>query len=134
MSYPMWNEARTGILVDRGEGILAFIESGEEFESLKDLAGEWHWLDPQPEPDLVAMRPTMECSRLQGRLILGPKKCKELDEIASDPETPWAMRETIQNATVWKRLSQAMTELGYLLGYNDDQMDELFLKAMEVEI
>ena len=42
MTYPMWNKPRTGILIDRGNGVLAFVESGPEFEALKGSAPDWH--------------------------------------------------------------------------------------------
>jgi hypothetical protein len=42
MTYPMWNQARTGILIDRGEGVLAFVESGPEFDALKNTSPDWH--------------------------------------------------------------------------------------------
>lgn len=42
MSYPMWDSANRGILVDRGEGVLAYLESGPEFEALKRTAEAWH--------------------------------------------------------------------------------------------
>jgi len=83
---------------------------------------------------LTTERATMACSRLQGRLVLGESTCDALDAIANDDLTPWAMRQTIQNAIEWRRTSQAMTELGYLLGYDDAQMDDLFRIAMAVEV
>lgn len=83
---------------------------------------------------LAAQREAMVCSRLQGRLVLGEAVCAVIDEIAADPKTPWAMRETITNAIEWRRTSQAMTELGYLLGYTDEQMDDLFRQAMHVAV
>jgi len=83
---------------------------------------------------LAAERAAMKCSRLQGRLVLGEATCDALDAIAADPTTPWAMRQTIQNAIEWRRMSQSMTELGYLLGYTDTQMDELFRQAMTVDV
>ena len=36
------------------------------------------------------------------------------------------MREAIKNAVEWRRNSQSVTELGYLLGYDEKQMDDLF--------
>lgn len=93
---------------------------------------------PPPPPDpadiLAAERAGMVCSRLQGRLVLGEATCAAIDALAADPETPWAMRQTIANAIEWRRTSQAMTELGYLLGYADEQMDTLFQIAMTVEV
>jgi hypothetical protein len=44
------------------------------------------------------------------------------------------MRQTIANAIEWRRTSQSMTELGYLLGYTDEQMDDLFRHAMHVAV
>jgi len=91
-----------------------------------------------PPPDtaeaLAAERAAMYCSRLQGRLVLGEATCDALDAIAADTATPWAMRQTINNAIEWRRTSQAMTELGYLLGYTDAQMDDLFRLAMTVDV
>jgi hypothetical protein len=87
-----------------------------------------------PTQLLAAERATMVCSRLQGRLVLGEATCTALDAIANDDLTPWAMRQTINNAIEWRRTSQAMTELGYLLGYTDAQMDDLFRLAMTVDV
>ena len=90
---------------------------------------------PPTEAELLAEeRAAMKCSRLQGRLVLGEATCDALDTMAVDPETPWAMRQTIQSAIEWKRTSQAMTELGFLLGYTDPQMDDLFRQAMTVDV
>ena len=83
---------------------------------------------------LTRKREAMKCSRLQGRLVLGETTCAALDALADNTETPWAMRETITNAIEWSRLSQSMTELGYLLGYTDTQMDALFTVAMTVDV
>ena len=89
---------------------------------------------PTPTEVLATERATMKCSRLQGRLVLGEATCDALDAMATDPTTPWAMRQTIQNAIEWRRMSQSMTELGYLLGYTDEQMDDLFRQAMTVDV
>jgi len=85
-----------------------------------------------PAAALAAERATMVCSRLQGRLVLGEATSSALDAMAADPATPWAMRETINNAIEWRRTSQTMDELGYLLGYTPEQMDALFRVAMQV--
>jgi len=96
-------------------------------------------IDALPTPPtsaevLSAERAAMKCSRLQGRLVLGEATCTALDAIAVDDLTPWAMRQTINNAIEWRRMSQSMTELGYLLGYTDEQMDDLFRIAMTVDV
>ena len=89
----------------------------------------WTQHDQTPE-ELQAERAEMIVSRLTGRLVLGETTCAMIDAIAADPNTPWAMRETILNAATWRRTSQAMDELGYVLGYQPDQMDALFRAAM----
>lgn len=87
-----------------------------------------------PAIALAAERDAMVCSRLQGRLVLGEATSAALDAMAADPATPWAMRETINNAIEWRRTSQTMDELGYLLGYTPEQMDALFRVAMTVAV
>ncbi|MGO4917656.1 hypothetical protein [Pseudogemmobacter sp. W21_MBD1_M6] len=90
---------------------------------------------PYTEADhLHDLRKTMVCSRLQGRLVLGPDTCAALDAMAEDPDTLWAMRETIKNAGDWRRLSPSMDELGYLLGYSHEAMDALFKQAMAMQV
>jgi hypothetical protein len=97
---------------------------------------------PEPEvsaeakaaADFFARRAVMVCSRLQGRLTLGPEICAQLDAMADAKETPWAMREIIRNAGQWQRNSQTMDELAWLLGFDPDQMDRLFEAAMQVAV
>jgi hypothetical protein len=84
--------------------------------------------------DLAAWRAAAKCSRLQGRLTLGADVCAALDAMAADPATPWAMRETINSAMEWRRTSQTIDELGYLLGYTDAQMDAMFEAAMLIAV
>ena len=78
---------------------------------------------------LAASRATMECSRLQARLALGPETCAELDAMAADPATPWAMRQTLLYAQTWQRLHPSMDEIGWALGYDAYQIDALFMLA-----
>ena len=84
--------------------------------------------------DLAARRELMVCSPLQGRLTAGPEICAMLDATASNPATPWAMREAIQNAREWRRTSQTIDEMAWLLGFTPEQMDSLFEAAMTVAV
>jgi hypothetical protein len=84
--------------------------------------------------ELAERRASMTCSRLQGRLTLGPEICAALDATAADPATPWAMRQTISNASVWHRTSQTIDEFGWLLGFTDAQMDSMFEAAMQITV
>lgn len=102
-------------------------------DGFAQIDGAWvqKWRGEDATDDV---RASMRCSRLQGRLVLGPDTCAALDAMAADPLTPWAMRETITNSIEWNRTSEAMTELGYLLGYTPTQMDDLFRIAMTVRV
>ena len=119
-------------LPDVGDGY-SLSETGG---NIGDVLVDGEWVAPQPDPAeaLAAERDKMVCSRLQGRLVLGEATCNALDAMAADDATPWAMHQTIQNAIEWSRTSQAMTELGYLLGYSDTEMDDLFRLAMTVDV
>jgi hypothetical protein len=95
--------------------------------------------------ELATWREGMVVSRLTGRLVLGEAVCKQLDAMATAPvipdepefpvgqNLPWAMRQAILHADVWRRTSSAMDELGYLMGYSDAQKDDLFLAAMAMD-
>ena len=83
---------------------------------------------------LAERRAGMVCSRLQGRLVLGPDVVARLDAIATDPAESWGLRETIANATEWHRTSQTMAALAWVLGITDEQMDALFEAAMQVVV
>lgn len=92
------------------------------------------YVGPTEAELLDAERQNMKCSRLQGRLVLGEATCDMLDAMAADPETPWAMKQTILHAIEWNRTSQSINELAWLLGYDDDQMDTLFRQAATVTV
>lgn len=68
-------------------------------------------------------------TRLQARLALGPDTCAALDAMADDPDTPWAMRQTLAYAQQWQRTHPSMDEIGWALGYDADQIDALFQMA-----
>ena len=86
---------------------------------------------PPPDPLEIA-RAGMVCSRLQGRLTLGPDVVARLDAIAANPAESWALRETITNAAEWHRNSQTMDAMGWAMGFTAEQMDALFEAAMKV--
>lgn len=95
--------------------------------------GFWQitWVQRDQTPDeLLAERGVMQVERLTGRLVLGEAVCGQLDLVAKDPNTPFAMRETIAGAMIWHRTSQSMDELGYLLGFTEAQKDGLFRAGM----
>lgn len=131
-------------LADAAVGEASHFFDGAEFRPFPSAPPSEHhafrrdlmeWRDDRSEDALAAARRArMRCSRLQGRLTLGPDICAGLDAFAADPQTSWAMREAITNAAEWQRGSQLMDELGYGLGFTPDQMDALFEIAMTVKV
>lgn len=93
----------------------------------------WMHVPPDPAEALAAERAAMLCSPLQGRLALGEADWSRVEALLADPETPWAMRQVITTASVWQRLSPMIDELTWLMGYNDEQVDDLFRAAMQIE-
>ena len=72
------------------------------------------------------------CSQMQGKLALGPVEWAKI-ETYRDTEATWAQRVVIDSANEWRRNSQDIQFFGYLLGYADEQMDDMFARAMAVE-
>ena len=91
------------------------------------------WVDGKPvvvETTIAQQRQSMTCSRLQARLAIGPDTCAALDAMATDPNLPWAIRQTLAYAQDWQRTHPGMDEIGWALGYDADQIDALFRMAM----
>jgi hypothetical protein len=78
---------------------------------------------------LAAERAQMAVTRLQARLALGPVTCAALDAMASDTETPWAVREIISHAQTWERNHPDMDVIGWVLGYDARAIDRMFRLA-----
>jgi hypothetical protein len=90
---------------------------------------------PPPQPTaaeaLAAARAAMICTPLQGKLTLGEAAWSAV-EAWRDASATWAQRQIIDSALDWRRDSQNMQFFAYLLGYSDEQMDDLFRAAMQV--
>jgi hypothetical protein len=131
MSYPMWNPAKTGILVDRGNGVLAFLENGSEFDSVKPIAADWHEVpDPEPEPiPIEEQRAAMRCRAAAMRLVLfDAGKLDAVQAVAdSDPRA----------SIVWEyepeysRNDPFVNALGVEL-FTPEEIDDLFRAAMQL--
>jgi hypothetical protein len=88
--------------------------------------------EPTPEELLAEEREQMICSPLQGKLTLGEAAWAAV-EAWRDTYATWAQRQIIDSALDWRRNSQNMQFFAYLLGYTDEQMDDLFRAAMQVQ-
>ena len=131
MTFPMWNQARTGILIDRGEGILAFVESGPEFDALKGTAPDWHEYPvskPTPPP-IEDERSGMICTPAQMRLALHRMGLlPQVQAIADgDPEASIVW----EYATQIVRTSPLIEALG--TDFTPEEIDDIFRAAMAVE-
>lgn len=80
---------------------------------------------------LAATRSRMICSKMQGILTLGETKWGEV--LAYRETASWAEQMVIDSATDWHRNSQNIQFIGYLVGYTDAEMDDLFIAAASVE-
>ena len=131
MSYPMWNKAKTGILIDRSEGVLAFVESGPEFEALKSTAPDWHQypVSSAPPVPIEEQRAAMICTPAQMRLALHRMGLlAQVQAIADgDPEASIVW----EYATQIVRTSPLIEALGP--DFTPEQIDEIFRAAMAVE-
>ena len=87
---------------------------------------------PSPAEILAAERAQMQCTRRQARIVLGQDTCAALDALADDPETPWAMRQTLLYAQTWERTAPEIDEIGWALGYDAEQIDALFRLASTI--
>lgn len=88
----------------------------------------------QPVPTIADERASMECSPLQGKLALGEQRWSIVEDVLADPNTPWAMKQTITSASQWRRLSQSMDEFRWVLNMTDEEVDDMFRLAMTIEV
>lgn len=95
-------------------------------------AREYEYTTQELADQLSAWRLTAKCSPMQGKLALGPVEWAKI-ETYRDTEATWAQKIVIDSANEWRRNSQDIQFFGYLLGYTEEQMDNLFKAAMTIE-
>jgi len=86
-----------------------------------------------PEQVLLDARSRMTCTSLQGKIALGSDAWTKVLSYRDEPETPFSVKVTIDDSPKWNRLSQDISLIGWALYYTDEQMDELFVKAMKIK-
>ena len=107
-------------------------EQATRSEDFTQVRGEWvrEWnLQTLTQEEV---RAGMVCTRLQGRLALGKTEIDRLDAFIDSLPNNWALRQVVDGAVTWHRLSQDMQLLGHALNYTDDEMDAAFVRAMAV--
>lgn len=92
--------------------------------------GVWVHVPPSPEDVLNAERAEWSISRRQGKIALGEERWNKVLEILDDPEAPWSLRVTIEEAIEWRRLSPEMDELIWAMDMTQEEVDDLFRLAM----
>lgn len=87
---------------------------------------------PGPTAALEKERTAMACTPMQGILALGEAEWAKVTDYRDGAAT-WQERVVIDSALNWNRNSQNIEFFGYLLGYTDAQIDDLFRTAMAIE-
>lgn len=88
---------------------------------------------PLTDAELLALeRARMVVSPMQGILTLGETEWGKV--LAYRETASWAERVIIDSAQNWRRTSQNIAFFGYLLGYTEEQMDDLFRRAAQVVV
>jgi hypothetical protein len=106
-------------------------EHGRDLHARILAAGDVAPYVPPSEEELLAQwRAEAFCTPLQGQLALGEERWLRVEEILSDPSTPWSMKQTIRGASVWMRNSQDIDTLAWMLGLSAEEVDELFRVAV----
>lgn len=90
-------------------------------------------MTPDPAVALAAWRATAKCSRMQGRIALGKERLGVLLAFRNAEETPWVQQEMLDDPADWQRGSQLTVLLGRVLGMSDDEMDDIFQAATQIE-
>ena len=134
MIYPMWNADKTGIIIRRDDGGFCFVDSGPEFEALKNTA---HYFE-RPELDpMEAERAAMICTPAQMRLAL--------DDMEAPDDATKTMLDVVEGivaqdrkaSIVWEyattiiRTSPLIEALG--TDFTPEEIDDIFRVAMAVE-
>jgi hypothetical protein len=128
MTAAMWNEGRTGILIERAKGSYVFLESGPEFEQAALTAVDW----VPPTPSLEDARAAMVCSPAQMRVALHRAGLLASVQAIADADAEASI--IWEYATQIVRNSPLIDALGGPNGFTPEQIDDLFRAAMAVDL
>jgi hypothetical protein len=78
------------------------------------------------------VRAGMSCTKMQGVLTLGEANWSKVMAFYTT-EATWVQKAIIDSAVNWRRTSENIAFFGYLIGFDDEQMDALFAAAALVE-
>jgi len=79
------------------------------------------------------IREGMVVSRMQGVIALGESNWAKVMEFHKNSATH-IQRAVIDSAVNWQRNSEDLQFIAHLIGFDDDQMDALFISAVQIEV
>jgi hypothetical protein len=84
-----WNEARTTILVDQGNGVTLCLTGGPEFDALRETALDY---EPpvEPAPDMVSLR---AAARAQVVAAIEAREAAMTDAVPINERASWSAKE-----------------------------------------
>jgi hypothetical protein len=75
------------------------------------------------------VRAEMSCTKMQGVLTLGEANWSKVMAFYTTDAT-WVQKAIIDSAANWRRTSDDLKFIGYLIGFDDEQMDAMFAAAL----
>jgi hypothetical protein len=105
----------------------ADVAVGETYETGRWVIG--YTVENIPIEDV---RAGMSCTKMQGVLTLGETNWSKVMAFYTTNAT-WVQKAIIDSAANWQRTSENIAFFGYLIGFDDEQMDALFAAAALVE-
>lgn len=148
---PKWaNKERTAIdMIIKWDGLdeeLPFTATPHDPEAhgraLFEAASQGHFgviqdfVEPTEDADamLQSWRNTAEVSRFQARVALQNFGLFDaVNQALSAPDAPFLAKEAWESASVFRRMSPTVMAMAGILGLNDEQLDELFRAAKEIQ-
>tara|TARA_R110000737_G_scaffold111455_1_gene144386 strand:- start:168 stop:659 length:492 start_codon:yes stop_codon:yes gene_type:complete len=79
---------------------------------------------------IEVIRANMQCSRAQGKTVIGSALWDQVTALADDPDTPWGLKVVIYDTHEWNRLDPNMDALIWAMGMTPTEADNLFTAAM----
>lgn len=124
--------ASGGILLVRDNGVDLYVDSGELYDRAK--AGDFGSLGGPPAAEPEAAPVPQVVSRFQGRAALREAGYRDqIDAIMADPATDPLMVDAWNDAQEFRRSSSTVAAIGAVIGLTEEELDDLFKTAINIE-
>jgi len=127
-------ESRKEGYIIQADGVRQYVTRGPMFEAIN--RGDYGDI-PEAVPsfsDREAWREVASCTLIQGAIAMGEAEWTRALAMQEDFDVPFEMRISITGYSEWNRNSEAIDQLSYLMGYDAEQTDRLFVRAMNVTV